>query len=43
MSNTEKTDTILSPMEQWPILSNIVNYMQYDIHPKNSIIQILEL
>ena len=22
-------------MEQWSILSNIVNYIQYDTHPKN--------
>ena len=22
-------------MEQWSILSNIVNYIQYDRHPKN--------
>ena len=22
-------------MEQWSILSNIVNYIQYDKHPKN--------
>ena len=22
-------------MEQWSILSNVVNYMQYDRHPKN--------
>ena len=28
-------DTILSQMEQWSILSNIVNYIQYDRHPKN--------
>ena len=35
MNNAEKTDTILSPMEQWSILCNIVNYIQYDRHPKN--------
>ena len=35
MNNAEKTDTILSQMEQWSILSNIVNYIQYDRHPKN--------
>ena len=28
-------DTILSQMEQWSILSNMVNYIQYDRHPKN--------
>ena len=35
MNIAEKTDTILSQMEQWSILSNIVNYIQYDRHPKN--------
>ena len=35
MNNAEKTDTILSQMEQWSILSNVVNYIQYDRHPKN--------
>ena len=35
VSNTEKTDTILSQMEQWSILSNIINYIQYDRYPKN--------
>ena len=24
-----------SQMEQWSVLSNIVNYIQYDRHPKN--------
>ena len=35
MNSAEKTDTILSQMEQWSILSNVVNYIQYDRHPKN--------
>ena len=35
VNNVEKTDTILSQMEQWSILSNLVNYIQYDRHPKN--------
>ena len=35
VNNAEKTYTILSQMEQWSILSNIVNYIQYDRHPKN--------
>ena len=29
------TDTISSQMERWSILSNVVNYVQYDRHPKN--------
>ena len=28
-------ETVLSQMEQWSILSNVVNYIQYDRHPKN--------
>ena len=27
--------SILTQMEQWSILSNILNYIQYDKHPKN--------
>ena len=35
VNNAEKVGTILSQMEQWPILSNIVNYIQYIRYPKN--------
>ena len=31
----KKVDTILSQMEQWSILSNVINYIPYDRHPKN--------
>ena len=34
VNNAEKVDTILMQMEQWSILSNVVNYIQYDRHPK---------
>ena len=34
MINAEKTYTILSQIEQWSILGNIVNYIQYDKHAK---------
>ena len=34
-NNAEKTDIILSQVEQWSVLSNIVNYIQYERHPKN--------
>ena len=30
----ERDDTIISQMEQWSILSNVVNYVQYNRHPK---------
>ena len=34
-NKVEKFDTIISQMEQWLILSNIVNYIQYGRHPEN--------
>ena len=33
VNNAEKHDTILLQMEQWSILSNMVNYIQYDRNP----------
>ena len=35
VNKAERCDTILSQMEQWSILSNVVNYVQCDRHPKN--------
>ena len=35
VNNAEKVNTILSQIEQWSILSNIVNYVQYDRYPKD--------
>ena len=35
VNNAEKVDTILSETEQWSVLSNVVNYIRYDRHPKN--------
>ena len=35
VNNAEKIETVLSQMEQWSILSNVINYIQYDKHPKN--------
>ena len=36
VTNTvEKDDVNISQMEQWSILSNVVNYVQYDRHPKD--------
>ena len=35
VKRAEKDNMILSQIEQWSILSNIVNYIQYDKHPKN--------
>ena len=31
----KKIETVLSQIKQWSILSNVVNYIQYDRHPKN--------
>ena len=35
VNNAEKIETVLSQMEPWSILGNVVNYIQYDRHPKN--------
>ena len=35
VNNAEKTEPLLAQMEQWSILSNMLNYIQYDKHPKN--------
>ena len=31
----KKKEPLLTQMEQWSILSNTHNYIQYDRHPKN--------
>ena len=33
-NKVEKDNIIISQMEQWSILSNVVNYIQYDSYPK---------
>ena len=35
VNNTGNIETTLSQMEQWSILSNVINYVQYDKNPKN--------
>ena len=35
VNNKGNTDTVLLQMEQWSVLSNTINYIQYDKHPKN--------
>ena len=35
VNKAERDNTILSQMGQWSILSNVVNYIQYDRYPKN--------
>ena len=35
VNNAEMIESLLTQMEQWPILSNTLNYIQYDRHPKN--------
>ena len=35
VNNAEKIEPLLAQMEQWLILSNTLNYIQYDRHPKN--------
>ena len=35
MNEFDRTSIITSQMEQWSILSNIVNYVQYDRNPRD--------
>ena len=35
VNNVYKTESALSQMEQWLILSNVINYVQYSKKPKN--------
>ena len=35
VNNAEKVEPLLTQMEQWSILSNTPNYIQYNRHPKN--------
>ena len=35
VNNTSKTENTLSQMEQWSILSNVMNYVQYSKTSKN--------
>ena len=35
VNNVYKTESALPQMEQWLILSNIINYVQYSKNPKN--------
>ena len=34
VNNAEKVEPLMTKMEQWSILSNVLNYIQYDRHPK---------
>ena len=35
INNAEKIEPVMTQMEQWSILSNVLHYTQYDRHPKN--------
>ena len=35
VNNVEKVKPLLAQMEQWSILSNTLNYIQYDDRPRN--------
>ena len=35
VNNTGKIENMLSQMEQWSILSNVINYVQYSKNPKS--------
>ena len=36
VNNVYKIENTLSQMEQWSILSNVINYVQYNKNPKDS-------
>ena len=38
VNKAERDNTIISQMEKWSILGNMVNYVQYNRHPKTFII-----
>ena len=38
INNAYRVENVLPQMEQWSILSNIINYMQYNKNPKNFIL-----
>ena len=35
VNNASKVDSALTPIEQWSILSNVINYVQYSKNPMN--------
>ena len=35
VNNAKRVETVLSQMEQWSIMGNVINYIQYDKHPMN--------
>ena len=35
VSSAEKLEPLMTQVEQWSILSNVLNYIHYDKHPKN--------
>ena len=37
INNAGRIESTLTQMEQWSILSNIIDYMQYSKNPKNSL------
>ena len=43
VNNAGKIETTLSQMEQWSILSNVINYVQYDKHLKTFTLHLLDL
>ena len=34
VNNAEKVEPLMTQLEQWSILSNVLNYIQYDKHAK---------
>ena len=36
VNNAEKLDPLMTQMEQWSILSNVLTYIQHDRHPRTN-------
>ena len=36
VNNAERNEPLLAQIEEWSIISNMLNYIQYDRHPENS-------
>ena len=42
VNNAGRIETTLSQMEQWSILSKVINYVQYNKHPKTFTLCLLD-
>ena len=43
VNHAGKVESMLSQMEQWSVLSNVINYVQYSKNPKNFNVMLIKL